>query len=86
MGRRCETLFLGKALQHGVVHGEKWPFSEDSLLCVRGFHRKVTSLISALYLQLGLLGSPPDPVGCFPMRGGPSHSIIDAKPTQLREL
>jgi hypothetical protein len=35
MGGRCETLILDKALQHGVVHGEEWPFPEDSLLSVK---------------------------------------------------
>lgn len=40
MERRCETLFLGKVLLHGVVHGEKWPFSEDSLLSVKRFPSK----------------------------------------------
>lgn len=35
MGRRCETPILDKAPQHGVVHGEEWPFSEDSLLSVK---------------------------------------------------
>jgi len=31
----------------------------------------LTSLTPALTPQLGLLGSPPDPVGRFAMRGGP---------------
>ena len=37
---------------------------------------KLTTLTSALVSQLGLLGSSPDPVGCFPMRGGLSAAII----------
>ena len=36
----------------------------------------LTSLILALTLQLGLLGSPPDPVGRFTMQGGPSLGIV----------
>ncbi len=37
---------------------------------------RLTSLTSALAPQLGLLGSPPDPVGRFTMRGGPSIRIV----------
>jgi len=33
-------------------------------------------LTPALAPQLGLLGSPPDPVGRFTMREGPSTSIV----------
>jgi hypothetical protein len=33
---------------------------------------RLTSLTPALAPQLGLLGSPPDPVGRFTMREGPS--------------
>ena len=36
------------------------------------FKKKVTSPTPALAPQLGLLGSPPDPVGRFTMREGPS--------------
>lgn len=36
----------------------------------------LTSPTPALAPQLGLLGSPPDPVGRFPMRGGPSAGIV----------
>jgi len=36
----------------------------------------VTSLAPALAPQLGLLGSPPDPVGRFTMREGPSLLIV----------
>jgi len=38
--------------------------------------RGLTSLILALAPQLGLLGSPPDPVGRFTMQGGPSVCIV----------
>jgi len=38
-----------------------------------GFCQEMTSPTPALALQLGLLGSPPDPVGCFTMREGPSR-------------
>ena len=41
---------------------------------------KVTSLTPALAPQLGLLGSPPDPVGRFTMREGPSLSIVRELP------
>ena len=34
-------------------------------------------MLPALVSRLGLLGSPPDPVGHFPMREGPSGPIID---------
>jgi hypothetical protein len=37
-------------------------------------------LTPALTPQLGLLGSPPDPVGRFAMREGPSLSIVRAFP------
>jgi hypothetical protein len=39
-------------------------------------YAKVTSLTPALTPQLGLLGSPPDPVGCLAMREGPSGRIV----------
>ena len=39
---------------------------------------RLTSLTPALAPQLGLLGSPPDPVGRFTMREGPSKSIVRA--------
>jgi hypothetical protein len=35
-------------------------------------------LTPALTPQLGLLGSPPDPVGRFTMREGPSFRIVGA--------
>jgi len=35
-------------------------------------------LTPALDSQLGLLGSPPDPVGRFTMREGPSRWIVAA--------
>lgn len=38
----------------------------------------------ALALQLGLLGSPPDPVGHFTMREGPSPSIVGDSCQELR--
>src|SRR6218665_1233462 len=38
----------------------------------------LTSLAPALTPQLGLLGSPPDPVGRFTMRAGPSAAIVAA--------
>ena len=39
----------------------------------------------ALATQLGLLGSPPDPVGRFTMREGPSKPIVgDARPPRVR--
>jgi len=39
----------------------------------------LTSLTPALAPQLGLLGSPPDPVGRFTMREGPSNSIVSRR-------
>ena len=37
---------------------------------------ELTNLTPALALQLGLLGSPSDPVGRFTMREGPSMRIV----------
>ena len=43
--------------------------------CQRCPGEQLTTLTSALVPQLGLLGSPPDPVGRFPMRGGLSEIL-----------
>jgi hypothetical protein len=68
VGPVCHTQFLRRVW---IAFGGRLP-----LVCKEDFQLKVTSLISALVSQLGLLGSPPDPVGCFPMRGGPSLRIV----------
>jgi len=47
------------------------PAKTQVLVVIHCFLKKVTSPAPALAPQLGLLGSPSDPVGRFTMRGGP---------------
>ena len=49
----------------------------------RALEMRLTSLTPALAPQLGLLGSPSDPVGRFTMREGPSASIVPGCQSRL---
>ena len=75
---RCFAIFFEYSCVTVLRHTwSKFAFAGGQpLVCKEDFQSKVTSLTPALVSQLGLLGSPPDPVGCFPMRRGPSRRIV----------
>ena len=74
----CTRMLAAKLLAYQSCFLKSIASKRAPLADEGGSETKLTSLTSALVSQLGLLGSPPDPVGCFPMRGGLSASIIGA--------
>src|SRR6218665_2681432 len=71
----CHRLMAacGRAAGPPCKQGPAWVWVQQKVIFIW-----LTSLAPALTPQLGLLGSPPDPVGRFTMGAGPSAAIVAA--------